>query len=131
MRGKRCLGDGTPETVTHSPCPRSGHGAMRENYYLDDGTYSASQIIILMVQRALEGRGKDVAADLLAQLKEPAEAREFRLKLKARRHLNSGQSILKDFFRKKMREGICERRDEDDAGNPSVLGPLRARTDTA
>ena len=62
----------------------SGHGAMRENYYLDDGTYSASQIIILMVQRALEGRGKDVAADLLAQLPEPAEAREFRLKLKAR-----------------------------------------------
>ena len=27
---------------------------MRENYYLDDGTYSASQIIILMVQRALD-----------------------------------------------------------------------------
>jgi hypothetical protein len=57
---------------------------MRENYYLDDGTYSASQIVILMVQRALEGRGKDVAADLLRQLPEPAEAREFRLKLKAR-----------------------------------------------
>ena len=27
---------------------------MAENYYLDDGTYSASQIIIALVQRALE-----------------------------------------------------------------------------
>ncbi len=57
---------------------------MRENYYLDDGTYSASQIVILMAQRALEGRGKDVAGDLLRQLPEAVEAREFRLKLKAR-----------------------------------------------
>ena len=63
---------------------RSGHGAMRENYYLDDGTYSASQIVILMAQRALEGRGRDVAGDLLQQLPEAVEAREFRLKLQAR-----------------------------------------------
>lgn len=35
-------------------CNCSGHGAMAENYYLDDGTYSASQIVIALVQRALE-----------------------------------------------------------------------------
>ncbi|KAK9839193.1 hypothetical protein WJX81_000583 [Elliptochloris bilobata] len=75
----------------------SGHGAMRENYYLDDGTYSASQIIILMVQRALEGRGKDVAADLLTQLKEPAEAREFRLKLKDADFQAQGAGVLQAF----------------------------------
>ena len=58
----------------------SGHGAMKENYYLDDGTYSASQIVIELVRRAREGKG-DIAEDLLQQLKEPLEANEFRLKL--------------------------------------------------
>ena len=54
---------------------------MKENYYLDDGTYSASQIIIEMVKRRLEGAG-DVSTDLLSKLQEPVESREFRLKIK-------------------------------------------------
>jgi hypothetical protein len=62
----------------------SGHGAMKENYYLDDGTYSASLILVLMVKRYLEGKGKNVGADLLSQLEEPAESKEFRIKLLVR-----------------------------------------------
>lgn len=57
---------------------------MKENYYLDDGTYSASQIIIIMVKRALEGLGKDIYSSLLKDFKEPMESSEFRLKLKVR-----------------------------------------------
>ena len=40
---------------------------MRENYFLDDGTYSASQIIIIMVRRFLEEgpKGKDIYGNLL------------------------------------------------------------------
>ena len=53
---------------------------MKENFFLDDGTYSASQIVIEMVRRKREGKG-DIAKDLLEQLKEPLEANEFRLKL--------------------------------------------------
>ena len=56
---------------------------MKENYYLDDGTYSASQIVIVMVKRHLEGLGKDIYSSLLKDLKEPTESSEFRLKLKA------------------------------------------------
>ena len=69
------------------PALRSGHGAMRENHFLDDGTYSASQIIIIMVQRFLEDgpKGKDIYGSLLGGLKEPVESNEFRLKLKARK----------------------------------------------
>lgn len=55
---------------------------MKENYYLDDGTYSASQIVIVMVKRHLEGLGKDIYGSLLADLNEPVESSEFRLKLK-------------------------------------------------
>ena len=32
----------------------SGHGAMAENYFLDDGTYSASQIVIMLARAVLE-----------------------------------------------------------------------------
>lgn len=54
---------------------------MKENHFLDDGTYSASQIIIEMVKRRLEGQG-DVTVDLLQDLQEPVESREFRLRIK-------------------------------------------------
>ena len=62
---------------------------MKENYYLDDGTYSASQIVIVMVKRHLEGLGKDMYGSLLADLKEPVESSEFRLKLKVGIHQGS------------------------------------------
>ena len=73
-------------------CWCSGHGAMKENYYLDDGTYSASQIVIVMVKRHLEGLGKDIYGSLLADLKEPMESSEFRLKLKVRPPFKEGVS---------------------------------------
>lgn len=56
---------------------------MKENHFLDDGAYSAVQIIIETVRRRLAGEG-DIAAELLKQLKEPKDAREFRLKITAR-----------------------------------------------
>ena len=36
----------------------SGHGAMAENYFLDDGTYSASQIVIMLAKAVLEEEEK-------------------------------------------------------------------------
>jgi hypothetical protein len=68
----------------------SGHGAMKENYYLDDGTYSASQIVIEMVRSRRDGKSN--ISDLLKQLKEPQDAHEFRLKLKV--HLHKPSSLL-------------------------------------
>lgn len=59
----------------------SGHGAMRENYFLDDGAYAAVKIVIECVKRRLEGRSK--LRDLLEQLQEPAEGSEYRLKIQA------------------------------------------------
>ena len=59
----------------------SGHGAMQENYYLDDGAYSAVRCVIELVRTAKEGGGRDITA-LLRELKEPVESREYRLKVK-------------------------------------------------
>lgn len=59
----------------------SGHGAMAENAYLDDGTYSASQIVIALAAAKAAGGPTDVAAGPLADLVEPADSVEFRLRL--------------------------------------------------
>jgi hypothetical protein len=53
---------------------------MQENYYLDDGAYSAVRCVIELVRTANEGGGRDITA-LLADLKEATESREYRLKV--------------------------------------------------
>ena len=73
----------------------SGHGAMRENYYLDDGAYMALKIVIEAVRRRLEGKG-DVA-ELLDGLKEPVEAMEIRVKVKASDVAKESARITADF----------------------------------
>ncbi len=54
----------------------SGHAALRENYFLDDGAYLVTKIIIKMA--ALRQEGRDLE-DLLAPLKEPVETLEVRV----------------------------------------------------
>jgi len=56
----------------------SGHGAMKENYFLDDGAYLVSKLVIELAKGKLEGRS---LTDLIANLKEPVESQEFRIKL--------------------------------------------------
>jgi len=53
----------------------SGHAAFRENYYLDDGAYLVTKIIIKMVLLAKEGKK---ISDLLAGLKEAREKLSLR-----------------------------------------------------
>ena len=54
----------------------SGHAALMENYFLDDGAYLVTRILVSLAQLAKEG--KDIG-DLIADLPEPAEASEVRL----------------------------------------------------
>lgn len=54
----------------------SGHAALRENYFLDDGAYLVTKIIIKMAQ--LKENGKSFK-DMLAPLKEAVEEKEIRL----------------------------------------------------
>lgn len=61
---------------------------MKENLYLDDGAYSAVQVIIEMVRQALDGRSRDIGAAILADLTEPLESQEYRLKVGAPLHVH-------------------------------------------
>ncbi|KAL4451395.1 hypothetical protein ABPG77_009467 [Micractinium sp. CCAP 211/92] len=81
------------------PCPlmmeTSGHGAMRENYFLDDGAYGALKIVIEQVRRRLEGQG-DIS-ELLAELREPEEAMEIRVAIRAADVRAEGERITAAF----------------------------------
>lgn len=56
----------------------SGHAAMRENYFLDDGAYLCTKIIIKMAQLKKEGKSLE---SLISELKEPVESKEIRIKI--------------------------------------------------
>lgn len=55
----------------------SGHAALKENYFLDDGAYLVTRLIIALAKCAEQG--KDLMA-LISDLPEPVEAGEARLR---------------------------------------------------
>ena len=71
----------------------SGHAAMRENYFLDDGAYLCTKIIIKAAQ--LRQAGKDLS-DLTADLQEPLESREIRFQITEKDFRSCGERIIRD-----------------------------------
>lgn len=69
----------------------SGHAAMKENYFLDDGAYLVTKIIIKMAILRKEGRNLE---DLLAPLREPAEAAEVRLPITEENFSARGRAVI-------------------------------------
>lgn len=57
----------------------SGHAALKENYFLDDGAYLITRLLIALAKAAKQGKN---LSDLIADLKMPAEAAELRFKFK-------------------------------------------------
>lgn len=71
----------------------SGHAALRDNYFLDDGAYLMTRIIIKMASLGKEGRRLE---DLIADLAEPAEALELRFAIKEAEFRAYGEALLAD-----------------------------------
>jgi len=69
----------------------SGHAALRENYFLDDGAYLCTKIIIKAA--ALRNEGKTIDT-LLSDLREPAESTELRLKITEEDFRACGSNII-------------------------------------
>ncbi len=69
----------------------SGHAAYKENYFLDDGAYLATRIIIRLAQ--LKREGKEISS-VIADLKEPEEAVEIRMPITEEDHNAAGSAIL-------------------------------------
>lgn len=71
----------------------SGHAAMRENYFLDDGAYLCTKIIIKMAQLAKEGKSIET---ITANLKEPVEETEIRFEITEPDFRACGERIINE-----------------------------------
>ena len=103
MRGYKnvideCIRRNAAGEVSPLAIETSGHGALSENYYLDDGAYLAVKLIIAAAQAHAAGK---TLGDLIAALRHPAEAHEIRIKIIGERDIRAyGQEVLR----------VCEER---------------------
>ncbi len=91
----------------------SGHAAMRENYFLDDGAYLVTKIIITAAKLRREGRTLE---SLIENLKQPVEAEEYRVKILDPDFKAYGQKVLEEF------EAWLRSNDEYEVANDSFEG---------
>jgi len=69
----------------------SGHGALKENYFLDDGAYLVTKLLIELA------RGKKLGytlESLIETLEEPAESKEFRMNILLDDFKAYGQQVI-------------------------------------
>jgi phosphomannomutase len=71
----------------------SGHAALKENYFLDDGAYLVAKILI----KAAKLRQQNLSIlDLIIEMPEPSESCEFRLKINSEDFKSYGNRIIED-----------------------------------
>ena len=78
----------------------SGHAAFRENYYLDDGAYLVTKIIIEAAK--LNKNGEDIGS-IIKNLELPLEEKEVRFTINLSDFKDYGNSVISDF------KELCEK----------------------
>lgn len=81
----------------------SGHAALRDNHFLDDGAYLMA---LLLVELALARRQNRSLADLTRELREPVEDGEFRLPISAQPSAAFGEQVLE-----RLRDWVAQQAD--------------------
>jgi len=71
----------------------SGHAALKDNYFLDDGAYLAAIIVITMAKLNLQGKS---LMSLIDNLQRPVESQEFRIKIEDAEFKKYGEKIISD-----------------------------------
>ena len=71
----------------------SGHGAFKENYFLDDGAYIVTKLLIELARAKKEGYTLE---SLIADLEEPEESIEFRMNILVEDFKSYGQKVIDD-----------------------------------
>lgn len=70
----------------------SGHGAFKENFFLDDGAYTITKIIIKLAKLKEDMQ----LSDLIASLEMPVEASEHRIRIYADDFASYGNKVIDD-----------------------------------
>ena len=71
----------------------SGHGALKENYFLDDGAYLVTKLLIELARGKKEGYTLE---SLITSLEEPAESVEFRMNILLDDFKPYGQQVIEE-----------------------------------
>ena len=79
----------------------SGHAALKENHFLDDGAFLVAKLLIQVAKMKQEGK---TLSSLIEILPHPLEEGEFRLKIKTEEFGSYGQDVLKEIARLVGRE---------------------------
>ena len=82
------LGENSPLAIE-----TSGHAAFKENYYLDDGAYLVTKIII---KAAVLRKEKKKIGDCIADLKKPLEEKELRFNITEENFREIGEKLIED-----------------------------------
>lgn len=84
-------GENTPLAIE-----TSGHAAFKENYYLDDGAYLVTKIIIKAA--VLRKQGKKIG-DCISALRKPLEEKELRFNITEENFRPIGEKLIEDIKR--------------------------------
>ncbi len=82
------LGENSPLAIE-----TSGHAAFKENYYLDDGAYLVTKIII---KAAVLRKENKKIGDCIADLKKPLEEKELRFNITEENFREVGEKLIED-----------------------------------
>lgn len=79
----------------HLAIETSGHGALKENHFLDDGAYMIAKILIEISKLKRQNRTID---ELLQDLEDPEESVEFRLSILTPDFKTYGNAVIDDMM---------------------------------
>ena len=71
----------------------SGHAALKENYFLDDGAYLVSKAVIKMAELKNDSR---TILDLIKELPQPKESSEIRINIKTDDFKTYGEKVISE-----------------------------------
>lgn len=81
----------------------SGHGALKENYYLDDGAYLAVKMIVALAKAKKSGKTLE---SLIEKLPPLVEEGEYRFKIAGDTFKEYGASVLEEFKNRAKKAGF-------------------------
>ncbi|CAM6014809.1 unnamed protein product, partial [Sphagnum balticum] len=100
----------------HLAIETSGHGALKENHWLDDGAYLMVKLLIKLAaaKASGEGHGSQVLSDLIGELKEADITTELRFKID-QSHPDIGAGGFRDYG-----EQVLSNLDKTVASDPNL-----------
>ena len=90
-------------TVSPLAMETSGHGALKDNFYLDDGAFLAVKIVIALANAKAQGKA---LSHLIENLDPLVEAQEIRYKINCEDFASYGDKVLSEFKARAEKSGM-------------------------